>query len=85
MAARNDQPVLAPQKVERVGAGFIRPQQGKPERESDNQDEEHRMSETLPGSSGGVAMIPIQILSPELHGLLGNVAAGPMQSRGLVP
>ena len=67
MAAWNDQPALSPQKVERAGAGFIRPQQGKPECQSDNQDEEHRMSEALPGCSGRVAMIPVQLLSPELQ------------------
>jgi hypothetical protein len=70
--------------VERVGAWFIRRQQDKPERESDNQDEKHRMNEALPGFSGNVAMIPIQFLPPERQGCLGNVAAGPMQSRGLV-
>jgi hypothetical protein len=84
-AVRNNQAALAPQKVERVGAGFIRRQQDKPERESDNQDVEHRITETLPGFSARVAMIPIQFLPPELQGCLGNVAAGPMQSRGLVP
>ena len=76
---------LAPKEVEHVGAGFIRPQQGKAERQSDNQDEEHRMGGALPGCSGRVAMIPVQFLSPEPHGCVGNGAAGSMQPRGLVP
>jgi len=77
--ARNDQLALAPQKVERVGAGFIRSQQGKPKRESDNQEEKHRRSKTLPGFGASVAMISIQFLPPELQGCPGNAAAGPMQ------
>jgi hypothetical protein len=35
-AGRRDEPALSPEKVERVGARFIRPQQGKPECQSDN-------------------------------------------------
>lgn len=79
------EPSLAPKKVEHADAGFVRPQQGKSERQRDNQDEVHRMGGALPGCSGRVAMIPVQLLSPEPHGCVGNVASGSMQPRGLVP
>jgi hypothetical protein len=72
VAARNDQPALAPQKVERVGAGFIRPQQGKPERESNNQEEEHRRSKTLPGFGASVAMISVQFFASRTERLSGK-------------
>jgi hypothetical protein len=82
LAAGTDQARLAPHEVERIGAGFIRPQKDKPECESDNEDEEHRMNETLPGFGASAAMIAVQFISPGMLGGVEGVAAGRMRPRG---